>query len=126
VYELLGGPTRDRVRVYAHARTPEAVRQKKAEGFTAFKTGPFKRRPARFVEPPGFVKLVGEKFAELREAVGPDADIAVDRRLYPNRPRAGRGERLSHLPATGSQEDGAVGPSRHPLRASEGVVGGTV
>jgi galactonate dehydratase len=77
-YELLGGPTRDRVRVYAHARTPEAVRQKRAEGFTAFKTGPFKRRPARFVEPPGFVKLVGDKFAELREAVGPDADIGID------------------------------------------------
>ena len=78
VYELLGGPTRDRVRVYAHARTPEAVRQKRAEGFTAFKTGPFKQRPARFIEPPGFVKLVGEKFAELREAVGPDADIGID------------------------------------------------
>jgi len=78
VYELLGGPTRDRVRVYAHARTPEAVRQKKAEGFTAFKTGPFKERPARFVEPPGFVRLVGERFAELRAAVGPDADIGID------------------------------------------------
>jgi len=78
VYELLGGPTRDRVRVYAHARTPEAVRQKKAEGFTAFKTGPFVRRPARFIEPPGFVALVGQKFAELREAVGPDADIGID------------------------------------------------
>src|SRR5262245_36142121 len=25
VYELLGGPTRNRVRVYAHARTPEAI-----------------------------------------------------------------------------------------------------
>jgi len=78
VYELLGGPTRDRVRVYAHARTPEAVRQKKAEGFTAFKTGPFKERPARFIEPPSFVKLVGEKFAELREVAGPDADIGID------------------------------------------------
>ena len=78
VYELLGGPTRDRVRVYAHARTPEAVLQKKAEGFTAFKTGPFEERPSRFVEPPGFVKRVGEKFAQLREAVGQDADIGID------------------------------------------------
>jgi galactonate dehydratase len=78
VYELLGGPTRERVRVYAHARTPEAVRQKKAEGYTAFKTGPFKERPARFVEPPRFVKRVGEKFAELRQAAGPDADIGID------------------------------------------------
>ena len=41
VYELLGGPTRDRVRVYAHAGTPEAdARQTAAQGFTAFKTGP--------------------------------------------------------------------------------------
>jgi galactonate dehydratase len=78
VYELLGGPTRERVRVYAHARTPEAVRRKRAEGFTAFKTGPFKERPARFVEPPAFVKRVGEKFAELRAAAGPDADIGID------------------------------------------------
>jgi galactonate dehydratase len=36
------------------------------------------RRPARFIEPPGFVALVGQKFAELREAVGPDADIGID------------------------------------------------
>src|SRR5713101_5438348 len=50
VYELLGGPTRTRVRVYAHARTPEAVKEAKAKGFTAFKTGPAKRRNARYVE----------------------------------------------------------------------------
>src|SRR6187455_567085 len=47
VYELLGGPTRARVRVYAHAGTVERIKQRKAEGFTAFKTGPFKERPAR-------------------------------------------------------------------------------
>src|SRR5256886_11562528 len=35
VYELLGGPTRDRVRVYAHAGKPELIKQKKALGFTA-------------------------------------------------------------------------------------------
>ena len=27
VYELLGGPTRDRVRVYAHAGTPELIKR---------------------------------------------------------------------------------------------------
>src|SRR5216110_2983235 len=37
VYELLGGPTRERVRVYAHAGKPELIKQKKALGFTAFK-----------------------------------------------------------------------------------------
>ena len=45
--ELLGGPTRGRVRVYAHAATPEQMKTMQARGFTAFKTGPAKRRPAR-------------------------------------------------------------------------------
>src|SRR3954453_1358280 len=47
VYELLGGPTRDRVRVYAHAGKPEQMKQLKTQGFTAFKTGVAKKRPAR-------------------------------------------------------------------------------
>src|SRR2546427_11483712 len=38
VYELLGGPTRDRVRVYAHAGTPEKIKELAGQGFTAFKT----------------------------------------------------------------------------------------
>ncbi len=80
VYELLGGPTRQRVRVYAHARTVEAVRQRKAEGFTAFKTSPARLddRWARYVESPAYVQNVAEKFAELRAAAGPDADIGID------------------------------------------------
>src|SRR5438094_1348876 len=44
VYELLGGPTRDRIRVYAHAGSPEDIRTAMARGFTAFKTGPAKQR----------------------------------------------------------------------------------
>ena len=47
VYELLGGPTRDRIRVYAHAGTPEQIQKAKSEGFTAFKAGPSKKRPAQ-------------------------------------------------------------------------------
>jgi galactonate dehydratase len=78
VYELLGGPTRDRVRVYAHARTPEAIKQAKARGFTAFKTGPAKRRPSRYIETPAEVQYAAEKFAELRKAAGDDADIGID------------------------------------------------
>lgn len=78
VYELLGGPTRDRVRVYAGAGTPENIKTRIKEGFTAFKTGPDKKRPARIVESPGFVQNVAEKFAALREAAGPDIDIAID------------------------------------------------
>jgi galactonate dehydratase len=78
VYELLGGPTRDRVRVYAHAGKPDLLKQKKALGFTAFKCGPSKMRPARFVETPTFVAKVAEAFAALREAAGPDCDIGID------------------------------------------------
>ncbi|HCK53362.1 MAG TPA: galactonate dehydratase [Planctomycetaceae bacterium] len=78
VYELLGGPTRSRVRVYAHASTPEAIRARSEEGFTAFKTGVFKHRPARIVETPGFVKRAAKRFEELREAAGDERDIGID------------------------------------------------
>src|SRR5947199_8622746 len=78
VYELLGGPTRIRVRVYAHARSPERIKELMAQGFTAFKTGPAKRRPARYVETPAEVRHMAEQFAALRKAAGDDVDIAID------------------------------------------------
>jgi galactonate dehydratase len=78
VYELLGGPTRTKVRVYAHARTPEQLKEKVAQGFTAIKTGVAKRRPARYVESPAEVKYAADKFGELRKAAGDDIDIAID------------------------------------------------
>jgi galactonate dehydratase len=78
VYELLGGPTRTRVRVYAHARTPAQVKEHLARGFTAFKTGPAKRRPARYVETPAAVRYAAERFAELRQVAGDEADIGID------------------------------------------------
>ena len=78
VYELLGGPTRTRVRVYAHASTVEQMKQRRAQGFTAFKTGPAKKRPSRYVETPAAVQYAAERFAELRKAMGDDIDIAID------------------------------------------------
>ena len=78
VYELLGGPTRDKIRVYAHAGTPAQMKERRAQGFTAFKTGPAKRRPARIVETKAFVDNVVREFALLREAGGPEVDIAID------------------------------------------------
>ncbi|MEO8426734.1 MAG: galactonate dehydratase [Verrucomicrobiota bacterium] len=78
VYELLGGPTRNRVRVYSHAGTPERIKEQMARGFTAFKTGPAKRRPARYVETPAAVQYAVEKFAELRKIAGNDVDIGID------------------------------------------------
>src|SRR5947208_1599754 len=51
VYELLGGPTRKKVRVYAHVRTPDDLRKSMADGFTAFKTNPhFRRRYPRPID----------------------------------------------------------------------------
>src|SRR5947209_3395087 len=78
VYELLGGPTRRKIRVYAHARTPADLKKLVARGFTAFKTGPAKRRASRYVETPAEIKYAVEKFAELRKAAGDDIDIAID------------------------------------------------
>src|SRR5712691_4606949 len=74
IYELLGGPTRTRIRVYAHAGTPERIKELAAKGFTAFKTGPAKHRPSRYVETPAEVHYAAEKFAELRQAAGDEVD----------------------------------------------------
>ena len=78
VYELLGGPTRQRIRVYAHAGSPDAIREKLQQGFTAFKTGVAKQRPARVVESPAFVRRAADSFAALREAAGDEMDIGID------------------------------------------------
>lgn len=78
VYEFFGGPTRNRVRVYAHAGNPERMKESVAKGFTAFKTGPAKRRPARYVETPAAVDYAVEKFAEMRKTVGEEVDIGID------------------------------------------------
>jgi galactonate dehydratase len=78
VYELLGGPTRDRVRVYGRASTPEQMKQRKSEGFTVIKTGVAKKTHANIVENPRFIKYAVDNFASLRDAGGPDMDIAID------------------------------------------------
>ena len=78
VYELLGGPTRDRVRVYAHAGRPDQMKELKAKGFTAFKTGVAKKRPARYIETQAEIEYAAETFAGLRQAMGKDVDIAID------------------------------------------------
>lgn len=79
VYELLGGPTRDRIRVYAHVgNNPETLRARRAAGFTAFKTGVKNSTQSGVVAPPRFIEEAGEAFAALREAGGKDADIGID------------------------------------------------
>ena len=79
VYELLGGPTRDRVRVYAHVGAdPATLAAKKAQGFTAFKTGIKNSTRSGVIGSKRFVDEAVATFAALREAGGADADIAID------------------------------------------------
>ena len=78
IYELLGGPTRDRIRVYAHSANPEDMKSKILQGFRAFKTGPATRRPTRIVETPAAIGYAAERFGALRQAAGPDVDIGID------------------------------------------------
>jgi galactonate dehydratase len=71
VYKLLGGPTRDRVRVYG--------RVSEATGVTAMKVGPgTTRQPFKYIEGPKFVEEAAERFRALREQYGSGIDIGVD------------------------------------------------
>jgi galactonate dehydratase len=86
VYKLLGGPTRDRIRVYGTAggATPEAaaesIRRAVAEGFNAVKVGSAttRTRHGRVIEPPSFTDDQVAIFAAMRQAAGRDVDIAID------------------------------------------------
>lgn len=84
IYKLLGGPVRERIRVYSHCGggTPEQAaanaKARVAAGFNAMKTGVNGGRPARMIESPGFVDRAVAHFAAMREAVGRDVDIAID------------------------------------------------
>jgi len=84
IYKLLGGPLRQRIRIYrgvGGATPEEAAANAKAlldKGFRAMKTGPAGRRSARIIETPGFVDRVVTQFAAMRDAVGKDIDIAID------------------------------------------------
>jgi galactonate dehydratase len=64
VWNLLGGKVRDRIRIYAHANTPEVALSLKERGITAVKCG-------------GVSNPV-KKVAALREAIGEDMDLMID------------------------------------------------
>lgn len=72
VYKLLGGPTRDRIRVYG--------RISKETGVNAMKTGPRGdgRQPIKYVEGQKYVDAVVENFKALRQKYGSGVDIGVD------------------------------------------------
>src|SRR5215468_9611359 len=93
IYNLLGGPVRSRIRVYAngwsykmqkpedYARGAEAVRKR---GFTAMKYDPVPG-PWRTFVPKEHIKRAVKVLRAVREAVGPDVDLLLDihRRLAP-------------------------------------------
>src|SRR5687767_2825551 len=72
VYKLLGGPTRERVRVYG--------RLSEETGVNAMKVGVrgTARAPFKYNEGQKFVEEVVERFKALRAKVGPGVDIGVE------------------------------------------------
>ncbi|RDZ35637.1 galactonate dehydratase [Haloferax sp. Atlit-47N] len=82
VYELLGGPVRDRVRVYQWvggdrpAAVGEAAAEKVDAGFTALKMNATPE--IRRVDNPSAVADAVDRLRTVREAVGPEVDIGVD------------------------------------------------
>jgi galactonate dehydratase len=94
VYNLLGGPCRDRIRVYANgwsdrAVSPEQYAERATEvigkGFTALKFDPFSN-PWRTHIGREQEELAVARVRAVREAVGPKVEILVEahRRLAPN------------------------------------------
>ncbi|GAB2965576.1 galactonate dehydratase [Streptomyces pseudoechinosporeus] len=82
VYELLGGPVRDRVRVYrwlggaTAGELADSAHQAVAEGYDAVKLNASDQ--LRCLDTPAAVRGIVARLTALREAVGWDVDIAVD------------------------------------------------
>lgn len=87
VYELLGGPVRDRIRVYAHwgihDLSDEGLDEAKKRlnwlqksNYTAFKTGPGGKW--RGHEPPAVIDEFVKRAYLMREWVGPNIELAFD------------------------------------------------
>ena len=93
VYELLGGPTREKVRLYTHlsGSTPDELAEEAktlvAEGFTAVRLYPFGEfgksdfEEGRGLENMSFTAMqrnAVDRVGAVREAVGPDVDVMID------------------------------------------------
>lgn len=82
IYELLGGPTRERIRVYTRPSgwTPEelaaSAKRVVEAGFTAMKFCPFDR--VRLVDHYAIVEEAAARVAAIRAAVGSGVDILLD------------------------------------------------
>lgn len=80
VYELLGGLTRNKIRCYGQAGTPEGAKQVLAEGYQAMKVGvtSARGRNSRYVENPDFIQAVVENIKAIRETIGPKVDMGIE------------------------------------------------
>ena len=80
VYELLGGPTRERVRVYGQAESPKAAQEVIDQGFTSMKVGvTYSRgRLSRIVENPDFIQGIVENVSAIRNVIGPKVDMGIE------------------------------------------------
>jgi len=82
VYDLLGGRTCDRIRVYQWiggdrpSDVGDAAKEKVEEGFTALKMNVTSE--LRSIDTPAAVQEAVDRIAEVRDAVGDDVDIGVD------------------------------------------------
>ncbi len=72
VYKLLGGPTRDRIRVYGQVNDKTGVNAIKV-GLRGTKRAPFKYNEGMMM-----VEEVTERFKALRQKVGSGVDIGID------------------------------------------------
>ncbi|HAK57082.1 MAG: galactonate dehydratase [Vicinamibacterales bacterium] len=71
VYQLFGGPTRDRAKVYGTVS--------EETGVTAMKVGPRSaRQPFKYTEGRKFIEEVAERFGALRDQHGIGVDIGLD------------------------------------------------
>ena len=80
VYELLGGPTRDRIRCYGQAENVAQTRAMLAEGYRSMKTSAStsRGRLSRASESPYYIDGFVEKVKAIRDLVGPDFDIGIE------------------------------------------------
>ena len=82
VYQLLGGPVRERVRMYAWiggdepGEVADLAREQIEAGFTAVKMNGAGRMGA--IETAARTNEVVDRLAAVREAIGPDRDVVVD------------------------------------------------
>ncbi len=81
VYDLLGGPTRDRIKCYGQAESVEETKTHVlAEGYKSMKTSvsSTRGRLSRASENPYFIDGFVEKVEAIRDLVGPDFDLGIE------------------------------------------------